>query len=113
MAQDIDILLAIASMIIILGVAVVIILYMNYKEYRKTKKVDLVAIGSGSIAIVVTLAVAIFFTWDILINTLNNLDPTDIDAAGRAVDGFIFVNFFILVLTFALSYGLLEKVVKK
>jgi hypothetical protein len=113
LAHELDIFVAIATMAIILGAALLIAIYMSYKEYKKTKKVDMVTVGSVGIAIVVTLVVAIFITWDILMNTLSNLDPIEIQAAGRAVNGFVVVNFIVLGLTFAISHGLLAKVIKR
>jgi hypothetical protein len=113
MASELDILLAFGSVVVLILVAVSIAAYTSYKEYKKEKKIDYTSIVSVTIAIIITVIIISSFTWDILMNTLNNLDPTDIDGAGRAVNGFIVVNFIVLGLTFAISHSIIGKIIRK
>lgn len=113
MASDLDILLAFGSVVVLILVAVLITAYTSYKEYKKEKKIDYTSIVSVSIAIIITIVIIVFFTWDILMNTLNNLGRDEIQAAERAINGFIVVNFITLGLSFAISHGIVEKIFKK
>ncbi|MFX1254498.1 MAG: hypothetical protein ACFFCZ_22990 [Promethearchaeota archaeon] len=113
MANEIDIFLAIAGLVSLIMAVILIGLFGSYKKYKKEKKIDIVTIGSIIIAVVVTVILAPTIFWPILTNTLNILDPSDIEGAERAVIGFLAINFIVLGITFVLSYVIIEKIYQK